>query len=201
MRYFTQDKEYIGQEYDQDTQTIVETQENKINFHYEITQAEESHLEVEKEYPNGSKDMKVVIDKPEKGEWQYSSKQDFAGDDVAEPPADWPHEQDMDLVEQVTIIRDLTQEEIEQRQREQEEQEQEAQRQQERAEHLNDYIKDGDGEITLNVDVPNAATAGGPFLKVDGNKVSASAPSEKPADDEVATVGYVLSMIQKELKK
>ena len=206
MRYFYQNKTYV-KNFDEETQVVVETVENNITWSWNVITPENIVYDVVERYDEEghligkAKYVDVEQSTPEVGKWVYSSAEDYPSNDKEAPSVINAHDKDIKEVEKVSIIRDLTEEEIAERQREKERQEQEQQEAQERAEQLDNYIKTDNNEITLNSDVPNAATGGGPFIKVDNKGVYASKAPADANGEEVATAEWVRELIAQELKK
>lgn len=64
----------------------------QVTFRYDITQYEQGHYDVVKEYPNGGIDVAWVVDVPEEGKWvAYDDDGDEVDTDIV-IPEDAPHE-------------------------------------------------------------------------------------------------------------
>lgn len=201
MRYFYQDKTYVPQ-FDEETQIVVETADNNITWSWNVITPEHIAYRVVKHGENETKFVDEEHSTPEVGEWVYESAEGYAGDGKEAPSVVNAHDKDIEELEVVSIVRDLTEEEIAERQREKERQEEEQRQAQERAEQLDNYIKTDDDEIALNTDVPNsAATGGGPFVKVNGKGAYASQPGVESDDESIATTSWVRQLIAEEMKK
>lgn len=131
MRYFNEDKTYVGQSYDAENYTVKETDVNNITFAWQVDQEREVETVVDWAFPDGTPgdthDEEIT---PEVGHWEYDG--DYDGEDVKRPSILNPHDKPQLETETVTIIRPLTAEEKAERQRQREEEEarqQEAQQQ------------------------------------------------------------------------
>lgn len=131
-RYFNEQKEFIGYEYDPDNQVVVNQSElNRFTYIYHIIKPAKYTEEIDRKAGL----VKDVI-KPgdeEIGEWRYASQDGYPATDYTDaegntykipliPPADQPHEQMVIGKEFVCIVRDMTPAEKEAHEREKERQ-------------------------------------------------------------------------------
>lgn len=165
MRYFNEEKQYIGQSFDTEEQIVDHTDTNNYAYNYIITQQKQVHYEHNEipytdeegegdkiEFPDGRVGYRdhEVVDKEEEGYWQYVSEDGYTNQDIEEPPADFPHEQSMQVAEEVGIVRDLTEEEIAEREEAKEKQRTQMGSGVEQSQGLNDLYNDDANEDAAN---------------------------------------------------
>lgn len=116
MRYFLEDKTYIGEAFDSEKYTQKDTETNHIRWDWIVTKEAKTKEVVDWESDDGkSKQTHTVIISPEEGHWGYADSCEFPSDDL-EPPADSnSHDNPYESDEEVTILRELTEEELEKR--------------------------------------------------------------------------------------
>lgn len=109
-------------------------------FHRWVVDAEErSHEEVIAEYPEtGGKDVAIVVDVAEEGHWETSTENGDAVDYDGAIPDDWPHDAEIENVEQYMLYRAYTEDELAEMERQREEAEAEAAKAAEREAFLAD---------------------------------------------------------------
>lgn len=199
MRYFNENLEYIGNSFDEDTKIVKEKKINKFFFEYVIEQKEKKHYEDDKK--TGKRNW--IVDNPEIASWVYNGT--YSGEGIPEPPINYPKnltfpidengEQDF-IREEISIVRDLTEEEIEEREREKQRKEEEREKENERQEELKNFIETSSSSIRLDTRIPNHkvkdnATHTPPFVEVDNYQAKCNKPNLSDPDLDFAIVNKI----------
>lgn len=91
----------------------LEPQTRPVTHRWVVDVAEKSHEEVVAEYPNGGKDVAIVVDAEEEGHWETFLEDGTAVDFEDAIPGDAPHGQDVPGYQQYLLYTPYTDDELE----------------------------------------------------------------------------------------
>lgn len=202
MRFFTEDKRFFGTFFNEDEYKLLETDANKYSFTYIKTKEEPAKFKDNKKTGERKWD-KPITDTIVEGYWMYAGL--YSGEEIPEPPENYPKQfvypvsadlKPSQIVEEVGIIRELTEEEKEERQREKERQEEEQRQAEEKAFQRDTYLKTSDGNVRLDVRVPNEkvednAAHHATFLNVNYGQTTCNIPNLADEDIDLAVVNKI----------